>query len=208
MNFTRALNLALCLALVGIWAFIALTRPDQGRRNFRWIPQMEYPLAFETQRAFLPGIPKQAAGAAVKGAVARGAMPFPYEATPEDAARAGRQLANPLKPTPENLERGAQVYRANCLICHGPGGNGDGPVTKRGVPAPPSLFGDNAMTMADGKLYHIVSLGQGNMAAYAAQIEREDRWRSVLHMRALQAASKAAAKASARAAAEAREMAK
>ncbi|MEK7382390.1 MAG: cytochrome c, partial [Elusimicrobiota bacterium] len=156
-------------------------------------PQMEDPLAFETQRGFLPGIPKQTAGAAVKGAVARGALPFPYKATPEDAARAGRELANPLKSTPENLERGAQVYGAYCFPCHGPGGNGDGPVTKRGVPAPPSLFGDKARTMADGKMYHIVSLGQGNMAAYAAQIERDDRWRAVLHVRALQAASKAAA---------------
>ena len=193
MTKARALNVFLCLVLAGLWTFLALSRPDHNRRNFRWVPQMEDPLAFETQRAFLPGVPKRAAGAAVRGTVARGALPFPYEATPQDAARAGRELSNPLKPTPENLERGAQIYGSYCLMCHGPGGNGDGPVTKRGVPAPPSLFGDKARTMADGKMYHIVSLGQGNMAAYAAQIERDDRWRAVLHVRALQAAFKAAA---------------
>ncbi|MEK7232337.1 MAG: cytochrome c [Elusimicrobiota bacterium] len=191
----RTLNAVLCLVLAGIWIFLAFSRPDHSRRNFRWLPQMEDPLAFETQRGFLPDIPKQAAGAAVEGAVARGAMPFPYGATAQDAARAGRELANPLKPTPENLERGAQIYGGYCFPCHGPGGNGDGPVTKRGVPSPPSLFGDKATTMPDGKMYHIITLGQGNMAAHAAQIERVDRWRAVLHVRALQAAFKAAAKA-------------
>ena len=190
MNFTRALNLALCLALAGVWAFIALTRPDQGRRNFRWIPQMEDPLGFETQKRLLPGMPATAAGAAEPGAVPRGYPPFPYKATPEDADRAGRELYNPLKPTPENLKRGAQVFATYCIACHGPEGNGDGPVTRRGVPAPPSLFGKR---LADGKLYHIISLGQGNMPAYASQTERGDRWLAVLHIRALQAAKAAAA---------------
>lgn len=185
----RALNVVLCLVLAGIWAFLVFSRPDHSRRNFRWLPQMEDTLAFETQRGFLPGIPKQAAGAAVEGAVARGAMPFSYKATPEDAASAGRELSNPLKSTPDNLQRGAQIFAAYCFPCHGPGGNGDGPVTKRGVPAPPSLFDDKVTTMPDGKMYHIVTLGQGNMAAYASQIERDDRWRAILHVRALQAAA-------------------
>lgn len=187
------MNVVLCLLLAGIWGFLVLSRPDHTRRNFRWLPQMEDPLAFETQKAFLPGVPKQAAGAALEGTVARGAMPFPYEATPQDAARAGRELSNPFSPTPENISRGARVFETYCFPCHGPGGNGDGPVTKRGVPAPPSLFGDKAMTMTDGRMYHIVSLGQGNMAAYASQIERNDRWRAILHVRALQSASQAAA---------------
>lgn len=190
-----ALNGVLCLVLVALWSLLALSRPDHTRRNFRWIPQMEDPLAFETQRGFLPGAPRWAAGAKVSGTVARGAMPFSYEATPEDAARAGRELSNPLKPTPENLQRGAQVYAAQCFPCHGPGGIGDGPVTKRGVPAPPSLFGDKATTMTDGKMYHIITLGQNNMAAYVSQIERDDRWRAILHVRALQAAAKAKEKA-------------
>ncbi|MBI4349952.1 MAG: cytochrome c [Elusimicrobia bacterium] len=192
MKFARALNIALCLVLAGIWAFIALTRPDQRRRNFRWIPQMEDPLAFETQKRFLPGAPGEAVGAAAPGTVARGFLPFPYKATPEDADRAGRELSSPLKSTPENLRSGARIFAAYCFPCHGPGGNGDGPVTRRGVPAPPSLLSGNMITMADGKIYHIISLGRGNMSAYASQLERGDRWLAILHVRALQAAAKAA----------------
>ncbi|OGS01512.1 MAG: hypothetical protein A2V88_03180 [Elusimicrobia bacterium RBG_16_66_12] len=181
MKSARILNGVLCLVLVVLWSLLAFSRPDHARRNFRWIPQMEDPLAFETQRGFLPGAPRWAAGAKVAGTVARGFMPFT------------RELSNPFKPTPENLQRGAQVYAAQCFPCHGPGGIGDGPVTKRGVPAPPSLFGDKATAMTDGKMYHIITLGQNNMAAYASQIERDDRWRTILHVRALQADAKAAA---------------
>lgn len=195
MKASRVLNAALLLILVGIWGFMLLSRPDSTRRNFRWLPQMEDPLAFETQRQFLPGVARQTAGAALEGAIPRGFKPFPYRATPEDADRAGREVRNPLKADDAALQRGAQVYAAYCFPCHGGSGLGDGPVTKRGVPAPPSLFGDKAVAMSDGKMFHVVSLGQGNMAAYASQIDRDDRWRAVLHVRALQAAAKAKTKA-------------
>lgn len=42
--------------------------------------------------------------------------------------------------------------------------------------------------MADGQLFHIVSAGQANMPGYAAQVLPDDRWRAILHLRALQAA--------------------
>ena len=34
---------------------------------------------------------------------------------------------NPVADTPENVDRGRQIYQANCAICHGPRGLGDGP---------------------------------------------------------------------------------
>ncbi len=84
------------------------------------------------------------------------------------------------------LARGETVYRTFCAVCHGPAGAGDGRVTQRGVPAPPSLLGDNAMTMSDQQMYDILTAGQKTMPAYAAQIEPADRWRVIAFVRRLQ----------------------
>ena len=59
-------------------------------------------------------------------------------------------------------------------------------MAKLGVPPPPSLLGESALQMADGRMYHIITFGQGNMAAYAAQVERDDRWRVISYVRQLQ----------------------
>jgi len=40
--------------------------------------------------------------------------------------------------------------------------------------------------MRDGQLFHILTFGQGNMPAHAAQLSREDRWKAVVHIRTLQ----------------------
>jgi len=125
--------------------------------------------------------------------VAIGFTPLDYPATPEGARRAGVELSNPFTAEDaEALARGAEVFATFCAVCHGVGGAGDGPVTRRGVPPPPSLLAENAMALPDGHIYHIISLGQGNMAGYASQVSRDDRWRAIKHVRRLQAEAQAA----------------
>lgn len=193
MRNLRLLNVVLAAVLAGIWVLVVLARPDLTRRNFRWLPQMEDSPAFESQMKFLPGATKAAAGSAARGAIARGYLPLPYRATPGDAARAGLELSNPLKPVPENLRRGAQVYRTFCFSCHGPAGLGDGVLTRKGVPAPPSLFGAGTVAIPDGRMFHIITYGQGNMPPHASQLDAMERWLAILHVRSLQAAAKASA---------------
>jgi hypothetical protein len=40
--------------------------------------------------------------------------------------------------------------------------------------------------MADGEMFHILTYGQGNMASYASQLTREERWKVIVHVRRLQ----------------------
>jgi mono/diheme cytochrome c family protein len=39
--------------------------------------------------------------------------------------------------------------------------------------------------MKDGQLFHIITFGQGNMPSYAAQVDRDDRWKVVRFVRGL-----------------------
>ena len=41
--------------------------------------------------------------------------------------------------------------------------------------------------MKDGQLFHILTYGQNNMASYAGQISRDDRWNVIAYVRSLQA---------------------
>jgi mono/diheme cytochrome c family protein len=110
-----------------------------------------------------------------------------YGVGPAEAKRAGAELVNPFAATPENLARGKQVFDNVCFVCHGAKGEGDGPIIGR-FPNPPSLLAPRAKGLPDGQMFHIVTRGQGIMPSHAAQVLEEDRWKVILHVRALQEA--------------------
>lgn len=183
------------LALLGLHEVL---RPDLTQRNFEFFPDMAQSVALESFAAdeLLPGGTTQQPP--VDGVVVRGAREFAYGSGPEEAKRAGAELVNPFSPADSAvlgptvhddaavLERGKRVYNTYCIVCHDAQGNGRGPVVARGMVPPPSLHGVRARAIADGEMFHIVTRGQGNMAAYAAQIAVDDRWKAITWVRRLQ----------------------
>jgi mono/diheme cytochrome c family protein len=124
----------------------------------------------------------------VDGTVARGLLPYPYADDPEGA---GKYLENPLMPTAEVLARGKQQYDIFCGMCHGDYGSGDGRLNDK-FPIPPSLHSSKVRdTWTDGRIFHVLTMGQNSMPAYDKQIPRDDRWAIVHHLRVLQRAMNA-----------------
>ncbi|MFN7132978.1 MAG: c-type cytochrome, partial [Myxococcales bacterium] len=121
-----------------------------------------------------------------KGSIARGQQVLHYGPGPDEAARAGRELSNPVPRSEAALARGGDVYASMCSHCHGPGGLGDGKVIPA-FPTPPSLLAEHAKALPDGHLFHVISRGQGVMPAHAAQVQPEDRWKVIHYLRSLQA---------------------
>lgn len=186
----RILNwvlLAAFLATVGLNWF---ARADFTRTNYEFLPEMVHTAAYDS---FAPN-PNFADGKTlqvpVAGTIRRGLLPLHYQATPQDARRAGEELQNPLAAgDAAALKRGESVFGVFCAPCHGPGGTGNGPVAARGFPPPASLTAEKAVKLKDGQIFHILTYGQNNMPSYAAQISREDRWRVILYVRSLQQAA-------------------
>ncbi len=83
-------------------------------------------------------------------------------------------------------KRGNDVYNVFCVPCHGTSGAGDGVITQRGYPPPPSLTAENALRLSDSDMYGIIVNGRANMPRYSSQIIPDDIWASILHVRALQ----------------------
>jgi mono/diheme cytochrome c family protein len=123
----------------------------------------------------------------VAGTVARGFLPYAFSGKPDEA---GRNLANPLLPTKDVLERGKTKFLTFCSPCHGNFGRGDSRLRGQ-FPNPPTLHSDKVRNWPDGNIYHVISEGQNVMPSYAAQIARNDRWAIVQYIRVLQRAQNA-----------------
>lgn len=124
----------------------------------------------------------------VEGTVPVGGSPPAYTIQEADTA-----LSSPLQPTARNIERGGRLYRDFCLPCHGPEGEGDGPVVNTTgehpgrFPALPGadLTADRAQGLSDGYIWGVLENGFSIMPSYE-RIPREDRWFIVEYVRFLQ----------------------
>ena len=130
----------------------------------------------------------------VDGTIGRGEM-FPYTLPNDSLGYAmSAQVKNPLQPLvgKDSLEA-ARLFNINCAICHGPKGDGNGPLSTSGkIGAIANLTLPLYVDMADGTMYHSINYGKNNMGSYAPQLSRKQRWQMVQYIRSLQ--PKAAAK--------------
>jgi len=130
------------------------------------------------------------------GTIPRGYRPLHFGPGPEEAARAARELTNPIADVPAATERGRVAFQRWCSPCHGHEGLGDGLVATR-FPRPPSLTAPHARGLADGQLFHIVTFGQGLMPPYGQLVTQDDRWKIARYLRQLQAGEATGAPAAA-----------
>ena len=203
MNLSRT-NIVLAVIVLVVLLSTLLIQVDHSRPNLQIYmgDDMTYSpayRAFDPNENFVDGRTSQPP---VPGTVARGEMPFDhFEATPEGAQLAGERLMNPLEPASEEFrasaERGSAAYRVFCTACHGGGGVGDGLVSQRGFPPPPSLLAGKSLQMKDGQLFHILTYGQGSMPPFAVQLSPDLRWDVVNYIRSIQQQAAPAADANA-----------
>lgn len=109
--------------------------------------------------------------------------PYRYVNDPEGAA----QLKNPIPRTKPMLVRGQNLYNTYCMVCHGTRGEGNGTIVPK-FPQPPSLHSDKVRNWSDGRLFHVMTVGQNLMPSYSTQINEEERWAIANYVRVLQRA--------------------
>ncbi len=92
----------------------------------------------------------------------------------------------PMPVTKELIDRGENRFNIYCAVCHGPMGNGDGMVVRRGFPKPPTYHDDRLRNAPVGHFFDVATNGWGRMSGYGAVISAPDRWAIVAYIRALQ----------------------
>jgi mono/diheme cytochrome c family protein len=92
----------------------------------------------------------------------------------------------PVPVTKELVDRGQDRFNIYCIVCHGPLGNGDGMIVRRGFPQPPTYHDDRLRNAPVGHFFDVITNGWGRMNSYAAQVSPPDRWAIIAYIRALQ----------------------
>jgi mono/diheme cytochrome c family protein len=92
----------------------------------------------------------------------------------------------PVPVTKELVDRGQDRFNIYCIVCHGPTGNGDGMIVRRGFPKPPTYHDDRLRNAPVGHFFDVITNGWGKMNSYAAQVSPADRWAIIAYIRALQ----------------------
>ena len=175
------------IAAFGLFVIERMMGQESERRSYQYFDDMIQTVAYKTQSTSPHLKNGQTQQTTIPGTIPRGYSLLHYGNSVEELRRAGEELINPFSEAPTlNMARGKVVYQNYCLICHGAGGTGDGPVTKRGFPPPASLLAKQARDRSDGQMYHMITYGFKNMPSYASQVDLEDRWHAINYVRELQ----------------------
>jgi hypothetical protein len=99
------------------------------------------------------------------------------------SAREAKLTANPLPNTPVNMRNGKIYYGYYCLMCHGEGGDGNGPVGQSYVPKPADLSSPKIAALNDGQLYDHMLHGVGHDPVLMQTVQPGQRWPLVMYVR-------------------------
>jgi mono/diheme cytochrome c family protein len=92
---------------------------------------------------------------------------------------------NPLPPLAgKDSAEAARLFNINCGICHGSEGGNNGPVSTK-VGGVKSIVAESPK-YSDGRIFHVLNYGQGNMGSYASQLSRKQRWMIIQYIRTLE----------------------
>ncbi len=106
------------------------------------------------------------------------------EATEKPAAE--EEGKSSLRWTPELLARGKQIFGQLCVGCHGPNGDGKGPVAPALTPKPADFTDDDWIKGGgDRDVFNTITTGIPGtaMAPFGAQMNEQDRWALVFYVK-------------------------
>jgi mono/diheme cytochrome c family protein len=72
-------------------------------------------------------------------------------------------------------ERGAALFRINCVHCHGVQGDGDGPVAPYLKEPPANLKNDEVRAMTDEQIYGVLTEGKDMMPSFKGELSANER---------------------------------
>ena len=92
---------------------------------------------------------------------------------------------NPIAPTQDSIAAGQKIYSKTCAMCHGKGGDADGPAVIELNIHPAKLSDPKLANESDGSLFWKITTGKKPMPAYGKRLSETDRWHLVNYIRTL-----------------------
>jgi mono/diheme cytochrome c family protein len=98
---------------------------------------------------------------------------------------AGQPASEPVPVTANSLQRGQVLFDINCALCHGQNGSGDGPLSGFFSPGPADLTSDRVQNLSDAEIFLVITQGRGLMPSLAENLNVDERWDVINHVRSL-----------------------
>jgi mono/diheme cytochrome c family protein len=121
-------------------------------------------------------------------------LPVPTDSIPIEGAAYLATLevpANPVVSDQASIERGAELFRINCMMCHGQQAMGDGPISVYLQNKPADLTSLPVQALTDGGIFLTITNGvQGKMPALNENFTVRERWDLVNYVRTLSSTGK------------------
>jgi mono/diheme cytochrome c family protein len=92
---------------------------------------------------------------------------------------------NPIAPTQDSISAGQKIYVKACAMCHGKGGDADGPAVIELNIHPAKLSDPQLATEPDGSLFWKITTGKKPMPGFGKRLSETDRWHLVNYIRTL-----------------------
>jgi mono/diheme cytochrome c family protein len=94
-----------------------------------------------------------------------------------------KEMKNPVAADAKSLQKGKQLYDANCATCHGPNGAGDGLLAASLNPKPAPISKKTIGDLPDGELFWKISTGKLPMPAFEKTQSKINIWHIVNYIR-------------------------
>ncbi|HEY5903199.1 MAG TPA: cytochrome c [Anaerolineales bacterium] len=116
-------------------------------------------------------------------------LPPPDRSIPVEGPIAIPNLGAPANPVPADevsVSRGRELFMIDCQMCHGPTGEGNGPIAAAIVNKPANLTSSVTQSKSDGALFLTITNGvPGRMPPMNENFVVRDRWDLVNFIRTL-----------------------
>ena len=116
-------------------------------------------------------------------------LPVATDAIPVEGAAYSYNLGvppNPITADQTSIQRGAELFQINCVVCHGTAGKGDGPIASKLQNKPFDLTSFPIHSFTDGGIFFVISTGvPGKMPALNENLTVRERWDVVNFVRTL-----------------------
>ena len=190
-NITRLAKRPALWALAGVTALL-LSACQQGAYQLDIFPEQHYQQSFKRQEP--PRLTPPENAVPVNGrevflsADQSAVMKNPCRDGCNPATLPGASAT--LNTQTDVVAHGAEVFRVNCSMCHGPKAKGDGKVgntltTKGYYAQPPNLTTPTTQNKSDGSIFWIVTNGVVVMPKFGLLLSEQDRWSAVAYLRYL-----------------------
>ena len=116
-------------------------------------------------------------------------LPVPADSIPFEGAAYIPGMGSPVNPVEADdvsIQRGSELFKLNCIICHGEEGMGDGVIGTFFTYKPADLTAAKIQSQADGAIFLVISNGvEGRMPPLNENLNVRERWDLVNFIRTL-----------------------